>query len=77
MLLEGGGGLAGEALRQQAVDKLTLVYTPVMIGADGIGFTPSLNCSSIAACPKLEAPEAMILGTDCALEGYLNGNSNS
>ena len=70
VLVEGGGGLAREALRQQAVDKLTLVYTPVLIGGDGIGFSPELGCASLQDCPRLVVPEAFVLGSDCLLEGY-------
>jgi len=69
VLIEGGGGLAAELIRQQAVDMLTLVYTPRLIGADGIGWTPELNCREIADCLRVSTEEPQILGTDVIWEG--------
>jgi diaminohydroxyphosphoribosylaminopyrimidine deaminase/5-amino-6-(5-phosphoribosylamino)uracil reductase len=69
VLIEGGGGLAAELIRQQAADKLTLVYTPRLIGADGIGWTPELNCREIADCPRISTEWPQILGNDVILEG--------
>lgn len=70
VLVEGGGALAAELLRQRLADKLTLVYTPTLIGADGLGFTPPLGCEQLDGCPRLERAEAFSLGRDAVLEGY-------
>jgi diaminohydroxyphosphoribosylaminopyrimidine deaminase/5-amino-6-(5-phosphoribosylamino)uracil reductase len=70
VLVEGGGALAAELLRQRLVDKLTLVYTPTLIGADGLGFTPPLACEHLDGCPRLARAEAFSLGRDAVLEGY-------
>jgi diaminohydroxyphosphoribosylaminopyrimidine deaminase/5-amino-6-(5-phosphoribosylamino)uracil reductase len=69
VLIEGGGGLAAELIRQQAADKLTLVYTPRLIGADGIGWTPELDCREIADCPRISTEDPQILGNDVIWEG--------
>jgi diaminohydroxyphosphoribosylaminopyrimidine deaminase/5-amino-6-(5-phosphoribosylamino)uracil reductase len=70
LLIEGGAGVAKSALRQRAVDKLSLVYTPTLIGAEGLGFTPELGSTAVATCPRLERPRAEALGRDCLLSGY-------
>ncbi|MBN2081460.1 bifunctional diaminohydroxyphosphoribosylaminopyrimidine deaminase/5-amino-6-(5-phosphoribosylamino)uracil reductase RibD [bacterium] len=70
VLVEGGGGLAAAMLAQQAVDKLTLVYTPHLIGADGIGFTPAMGLIKLADGVRLESSSSMILGSDALMEGY-------
>lgn len=71
VLVEGGGGLAAELLRQQAVDRLSLVYTPKLIGREGIGFAPLLKSQSVADCPQLLQPQGCVLGSDVLLDGYL------
>lgn len=68
-LIEGGGGLAAELLKQQAADKLTLVYTPVIIGADGIGFAPKMDCRYIGDCPRISVTRQLMLGNDALIEG--------
>jgi len=69
ILVEGGGRLAAELIRQQAVDKLTLVYTPKLIGADGLGWTPQLQCQQISDCPLISTDQPKIMGNDVILEG--------
>jgi len=70
VLVEGGGALAAEILRQQLVDKLSLVYTPLMVGADGIGFSPKTNPASTSKGLRLSPVKARALGEDALLEGY-------
>ena len=70
VLVEGGPGLAAEALKQQLVDKATLVYTPTMIGGDGLGFTPPQGHQRVSHCPRLTPHHAFVLGNDAVLEGY-------
>jgi len=69
VLIEGGGRLAAELLRQQAADKLSLVYTPLIIGADGVGFSPELQCEQVADCLRISATQPRILGRDVLMEG--------
>lgn len=70
VLVEGGGALAAEMLRQQLVDKLSLVYTPLMVGADGIGFSPSIDPVNARKGMLLSPVKARALGEDALLEGY-------
>jgi riboflavin biosynthesis pyrimidine reductase len=72
LLVEGGAAVAQSLILQRSLDKLTLVTTPVLIGADGLGFSPELNCESIDQCPRLHKPSLEILGQDCAIHGYLD-----
>jgi diaminohydroxyphosphoribosylaminopyrimidine deaminase / 5-amino-6-(5-phosphoribosylamino)uracil reductase len=70
VLVEGGPGLAAEMLRQRAADKLTLVHTPRLLGADGIGFTPDWGAEAVGACPRLAHNISFGLGDDCIVSGY-------
>ncbi|MCC7479396.1 bifunctional diaminohydroxyphosphoribosylaminopyrimidine deaminase/5-amino-6-(5-phosphoribosylamino)uracil reductase RibD [bacterium] len=69
LLVEGGAGLAQSFLRQQEVSHMTLVYTPLLIGSDGLGFSPEQGCLTISECPSLFALEIEVLGRDCAISG--------
>lgn len=70
VLVEGGGGLSAELIRQHAVDKMTMVYTKTIVGADGRGFTPPLGNERVTHCPRLTPHRAFVLGDDAVLEGY-------
>lgn len=70
MLIEGGAGIAKTALSQRAVDKLSFVYTPTLIGAEGLSFAPELKCTSVETCLRLESASAETLGQDSLLSGY-------
>ncbi len=70
VLVEGGPGLAAEMLRQRAACKLTLVFTPRLLGADGIGFTPAWEAETVAAGVQLADPRRFGLGDDCIVSGY-------
>jgi len=70
VLAEGGPGLARELLRQRSVHKLSLVHTPLLIGADGLGFTGEMSCAEIGQCPRLHGARAEVLGADTLSEGY-------
>jgi diaminohydroxyphosphoribosylaminopyrimidine deaminase / 5-amino-6-(5-phosphoribosylamino)uracil reductase len=70
LLVEGGAGVAQELLHQRQVDKLTLVFTPLLIGSDGLGFSPPLHLQALAEAPRLAQPEYELLGPDVALTGY-------
>jgi diaminohydroxyphosphoribosylaminopyrimidine deaminase / 5-amino-6-(5-phosphoribosylamino)uracil reductase len=77
VLVEGGAGLARAILLQQCVDKMTLVYTPTLIGADGLGFSPELHRATVGACPHLSRVRPSVLGEDCVMEGYPDWNPES
>ena len=72
VLVEGGARLAQEAIRQQAVDKVSLVITPKLIGRDGLEFTPLLGCHSVEHCLRLCHQQVDLLGNDVVLSGKLN-----
>jgi diaminohydroxyphosphoribosylaminopyrimidine deaminase / 5-amino-6-(5-phosphoribosylamino)uracil reductase len=70
LLVEGGAGIARSMLQQQVVDKMSLVYTPKLIGNDGMGFAPDLATKAVDKCPYLNLAQALALGQDCLLTGY-------
>lgn len=70
LLVEGGAGVASALLEQQTVDKLSLVFTPTLIGSDGMDFAPRQGHASIADCMHLKLAVATALGQDCLLTGY-------
>lgn len=67
LLIEGGAGVAQEYLAQRAVERLTLVYTPLIIGAEGLGFAPPLGAQSLEAALHLDEVAAEVLGRDVAV----------
>jgi riboflavin-specific deaminase-like protein len=71
VLVEGGARLAQEAIRQQAVDKVSLVITPKLIGRDGMGFAPLLGCHSVEHCLRLCRQQVEQLGNDVVFSGTL------
>ena len=72
VLVEGGPRLAAELIRQQAIHRLTLVHTPRLIGADGLGFTPVWGHTAIPKCPQITNSISFGLGDDCVVSGYPN-----
>jgi diaminohydroxyphosphoribosylaminopyrimidine deaminase/5-amino-6-(5-phosphoribosylamino)uracil reductase len=70
LLVEGGARLARELLKQRAVDKVSLVYTPRLLGDDAQGFSPPLGCQAIEDGIRLNGSRAFSLGQDCVMEGY-------
>lgn len=67
LLIEGGAVVAQECLAQRAVERITLVYTPLIIGAEGLGFAPPLAAESLDAALRLDDVEAAMLGSDVAM----------
>ena len=70
ILVEGGPSLAAGLLRQRAADKITLVYTPRLLGADGIGFTPEMGLREVSEGIKIADVSRTTLGYDCVVTGY-------
>jgi diaminohydroxyphosphoribosylaminopyrimidine deaminase/5-amino-6-(5-phosphoribosylamino)uracil reductase len=70
VLVEGGGRLVAELTAQRALDKLSIVHAPVLIGGDGRGFTGAWGHGEIDACPQLAPCRAWSLGPDTLTEGY-------
>jgi diaminohydroxyphosphoribosylaminopyrimidine deaminase/5-amino-6-(5-phosphoribosylamino)uracil reductase len=70
VLVEGGAGVAQRLLAQRQVDKLTCVYTPRLLGSDGLGFSPPLGLTAIAGGMHLEDALVQDLDGDALLCGY-------
>ncbi len=73
LLLEGGSGLLTSAFEADIIDKLFLIYAPLLIGGaaalplwggDGIG--------ELRAAPRLREVKRFDLGDDWVVEGYLH-----
>lgn len=71
MVIEGGVRLAREALRQEIADRLSLVYTPKLIGRDGLDFAPELGLEDLGGCIKLRQPVSRQLDEDVLVDGYI------
>jgi diaminohydroxyphosphoribosylaminopyrimidine deaminase/5-amino-6-(5-phosphoribosylamino)uracil reductase len=69
VLVEGGGSVAAHLLAQRAVDRLTCVVTPVLLGADALGFSPVLALTEVADGMRLERVRIERLGDDTAISG--------
>lgn len=72
IVIEGGARLARELLRQECANRLSLVYTPKLIGSDGLGFAPRLGLDSLDGCIKLQQPVCEKLGSDVLVDGYIH-----
>jgi diaminohydroxyphosphoribosylaminopyrimidine deaminase/5-amino-6-(5-phosphoribosylamino)uracil reductase len=71
LMVEGGAGVARSFLAQRLCDKLTAVVTPVLIGADGLGFSPAYAADTVSQCPHMHGVDIELLEPDVALSGYL------
>jgi diaminohydroxyphosphoribosylaminopyrimidine deaminase / 5-amino-6-(5-phosphoribosylamino)uracil reductase len=67
VLVEGGARLAQELTAQQAVDYATLVYTPLLLGGDALGFTPPLGLTSVDDARRVKVERVTQLGEDVAV----------
>jgi len=70
VLVEGGAGLAKRILRRLAFTRLDLVVAPIIIGADGLGFSPSVPMEKLEHALKLENTFSFQLGRDTLVRGY-------
>lgn len=71
IVIEGGARLARELLRQECANRLSLVYTPKLIGSDGLEFAPRLGLDSLDGCIRLQQPVSEQLGSDVLVDGYI------
>lgn len=67
VLVEGGARLAAEIIKQNAADHATLVYTPLLLGSDALGFTPQLGLTSLLEAPHAQLESVTKLGDDVAV----------
>jgi diaminohydroxyphosphoribosylaminopyrimidine deaminase/5-amino-6-(5-phosphoribosylamino)uracil reductase len=67
VLVEGGARLAQELIAQQVADYATLVYTPLLLGSDALGFTAPTGLTSIHDAQRVQVAEVNQLGADVAV----------
>ncbi len=70
LLLEGGGVLAGEALRQGLVDKFLLFFAPKLVGGEGIAPFAGPGVARMADAFRLRDITVTRFDDDILVEGY-------
>ncbi|OPX22830.1 MAG: riboflavin biosynthesis protein RibD [Planctomycetales bacterium 4484_113] len=70
VLVEGGARVARELIQQRAFTRLDLVIAPVLLGEDGLGFSPVLGLKHVEDGPDLKSPIAVPLGKNVLVSGY-------
>ena len=70
VLLEGGGTLAGAALRQGLIDKFLFFYAPKMVGGDGPGPFAGAGAARMDDAVRLKDVKRCRFGEDLLIEGY-------
>jgi diaminohydroxyphosphoribosylaminopyrimidine deaminase/5-amino-6-(5-phosphoribosylamino)uracil reductase len=71
LLMEGGGTVAGEALRARTVDRLVLFVAPALLGGDGVAAVGALGIARVARAVRVERLAVARIGADLVLEGRL------
>src|SRR6185295_16816945 len=69
VLVEGGGDLAAQALRERVVDRLLVVSAPIVVGGDGRPMVAALGVRRLAGAPRLRDERTRRLGADVVREG--------
>ena len=73
LLLEGGSGLLTSAFEADIIDKLFLIYAPLLIGgASALSLWGGVGIGDLTAAPRLTHVRRIDLGDDWAVEGYLH-----
>ncbi len=70
VFVEGGGITITRFLESRCVDKLYGFYSPILIGEDGIGFTPSGAVSTIKDSLHLASVSHKSFGDNFCVSGY-------
>jgi diaminohydroxyphosphoribosylaminopyrimidine deaminase/5-amino-6-(5-phosphoribosylamino)uracil reductase len=71
LLVEGGGTVAGEAVRAGVVDRLVLFLAPALLGGDGVPALGPLGLSRVRDAVQLDGLAVARIGGDLVLEGRL------
>lgn len=71
VLVEGGGTVAGEALRARVVDRLVLLVSPRLLGGDAVAGVGPLGLRRVAHALRVQAMSVGRVGEDMVLEGYV------
>jgi len=70
LLVEGGSKVAQEFIHQGKVDKISLVFTPRIIGDDALGFSPIMGLQTIGEGLDFIDCQYEQLDTDMLITGY-------
>ncbi len=70
LLLEGGGVLAGEALRQGLIDKFLLFFAPKLVGGEGLAPFIGPGVGRMAEAFRLQDISVTRFDDDILVEGY-------
>ncbi len=72
VLIEGGAGVNGSALRSGMVDKLFFYYgSKILGGTDSVPFSSGSGFAGIAEAARVKSTKLHQFGEDFAVEGYL------
>lgn len=72
VLVEGGSRVAASFLQAGLVDKVTFLYSPRLIGGDGVPAIAALGIGDLGRTPVLRDLQARRVGDDLLVEGYLS-----
>ncbi len=73
VLIEGGGGLLGSAIRDGVVQKIAFFYAPKLLGGDdGVPICRGNGAAVMADAIEVAGLTTRSLGSDILIEGYLN-----
>jgi diaminohydroxyphosphoribosylaminopyrimidine deaminase/5-amino-6-(5-phosphoribosylamino)uracil reductase len=64
LFCEGGAGIATALLREDAVDRLTLFYAPLLLGEWGVGAFRGLPGGALASTPRWRHLRSEVFGAD-------------
>lgn len=67
LLVEGGAAVAASLLAQRAADQLAIVVTPLLVGSDGMSFSPRLGLEKLADAHGYRLLDTLSLGQDVLL----------
>ena len=70
VLVEGGGETARRFVQRGLVDKLTLFYSPKLLGSDAVPMMGALGVTSVAEAPKFSIESVEMVGGDVAMMLY-------
>lgn len=71
LLVEGGSQVAQGLISQSKVNKVSLVFTPRLLGSDALGFSPPMGFQSVGEGVSMYNMEMEKLGSDVLVSGYL------
>jgi len=68
LLVEGGGRVAASFVKRRAVDRLSTVYAPMLLGADGVAAIGDLAVRRLRSAARFEVDSIRRLGNDVLIE---------